>query len=246
MARKKVYKKYKKRVYRKTKKDKAQDRKIKKLETMVFNELKTISTIIGQTNMSTTPYVAPLSMVAVGDNVSSREGNVIRAASLVIRYQVHFDNSGAPLNIWDPTIFSNAWMRVIIFRDKQSNGVAPTIFSSTLQDGLLGGGASATRNALLNVNPVILTSGRYKIIHDKTHQFLPNAEASFNGTMNNAISRIVRMKKKIKHNIYFSDTDANQTALLKNHYYIAVWIGETGLTYNPQFQYNSQLRFWDV
>lgn len=240
-----VYLKKKKTFYKKkkpvaSKKDKQQDQKIKKLESLVRNELKTISTVQETLQLTTACQVVPLTLVATGDSTITREGSAIKGATLNLTYKLFMDGNSAG-EYWDPTVVSNAYIRVIVFRDAQPSGVLPTGFTSVLGSGLLFGGSSASLNDQIHLNPYVIDSGRYKIIHDTVHPYRGTA-----GTQNNNDQRLVSIKKPIRHNIYYSGNDAVIADALKNHYFIAAFIGQAGANYQPYLSFNCQIRFWDV
>lgn len=212
--------------------DKRQDRKINDLSRKLKNELKFIKTSSSFTPTATFT-VELLSGVATGDTIITREANAIIGATFLLNYQVRFAIGSAQ---WDPANDQDQYMRVIVFRDRDPNGVMPTMVEAGTGFGVL----DDLANTDLKIrNSLSLKSGRFKIMHDKIHIFSPDS------TQNNEVIRYQKLKFKIKNKIQYSLSTDAIGACAKNHYFVAAVIGAAGATNQPAFVYNSQVRFWD-
>lgn len=100
---------------------------------------------------STTPTIAPLTLVAEGDDYNQRNGRSIKLKSLQCRYYLNANASAT----------QSYMVRVLIFIDKDSRGSAPTS-SELLQD-----------NTNFN-SPINLNNGkRFVVLYDKISDISP-------------------------------------------------------------------------
>lgn len=178
------------------------NRKIKKLQR--DQELKFVETAAvfrPDNNMVTPAATALLNAVAAGDTIHTRDGNQVRATSLLLRFSMRGPNTADPV----PPI-----VRVIVFWDRQANQGPPEYF------GLDNASALLTNQSVgdpIFANTNMNTWSRYKVLYDKTFT-VPFYDAS--GV--NSFSNVKYVKKKIRLSrvIQYDDIVANASAFTSN------------------------------
>lgn len=152
-------------------------------------EYKFIETVTSGT-ITTTPTIVLLTGIAQGDTQSTRNGNSLRARYVNMKYTITIDpDAGTSI------------VRVIMFRDKVSDGTVPTA-------GEVLNLASAIGNvAHYNVNNA---RSRFIIGYDRVHTLSINGVRGISG----------KFHRKVNQRIKYIGTDATQGSCNTNHYYL--------------------------
>lgn len=209
-----------------TKKDMIQDKqivslkkKVKKLEHS--EELKYNNLTNSLTAISTTANIYSLSAIGQGDDYNQRVGEELTAKYLNVKMRIrHFANANADV------------VRVIIFWDKQVNGVGPVAFTSaSAVDALLD---DTNVGQVCYAQPNYRTKHRYTILYDKLHIMNPDSSG-------------VNLTKAFKFNTNlggakqkFSDSGATYTSQVSRGLFLMVFGNDCDAT--TSFQHNT--RFW--
>lgn len=136
-------------------------RRVRRLEVENRKENKMLTTYSGAyaniSPLTTSANCGYLNGIAQGDNQNTRDGNVIRAKSLLVRYSIQVNASS-----------SNEQVRVTIFRDRRTEGDHPVNYD-LFED--IDAGSSGYHIA----SPLATTNnpGRFDILYDKLHYLDP-------------------------------------------------------------------------
>lgn len=184
-------------------------RMAKKLKRLVNVERKYLI-YTNNINVPDTGTIYFLSGVPQGDTSSSRDGNKCKALSLNFHAQVTIDTNAV-----------RSACRIILFKDKSSNGSAPAVLD-VLEN-------ATYLYSYNNVN----CPYRFQILFDKTFSL------STTGTQTINVKRFIKMG----HHITYKGTGATQSDAADGHIYMLVISNET--TNQPDLEVNSRLTFVD-
>lgn len=183
------------------------ERKVQKIERGGNKELKTFD-FSYNTDPLSTGAIALITGIAQGDTSITREGLQIRPKSLELRLLLTANNSGTE------------YARMIIFRDTQQAGTAPTVAQLLEEDTVLGFPEHDTRP-------------RFKILRDKTFKL-------DNGNINGHIRKYFISLPKTSR-IYYSGTTGSAISMGKNNLYV-YWVSTTSADH-PSLSSRFRLRF---
>lgn len=163
---------------------------------------------------ATTPTIIFLTGSAQGDTQNSRQGNSIKMSSISMKLQFLLNASA-----------TTTFIRVILFKDKASNGVVPThqeLLEST----------DSQPWYIANYNPDNCPT-RFKVVSDSTHIL----EA--NGNTGKQYSKYFKVNTHVK----YDGTGSTQAEATTGHYYLLVVSDE--VTNVPTIRNNLTLRYID-
>jgi hypothetical protein len=119
---------------------------VKQVMRLINIETKFFNTSL-QTTVTSTPTIASMQLMTQGVDVSNRVGDSIRLQGIDFNYYIFQDNTTPGVG----------YMRVILFRDNQCDGVMPT--EAELLDMTIGDRASAPMS--------YINKGRFGVLHDE-------------------------------------------------------------------------------
>lgn len=164
-------------------------------------------------NVSNSGQIQLLSEISAGDDGFNRQGLKVNAKSLYIQGTIQAD----------PTASLGTSFRVIVFMDKQNQGIDPTI-SNLLPN-------TGTQYAV--ISPLQQDfSVRYKILYNE------------NFTFDNYKGNIANIKKYIKLNDILNFTNPTSTGIYKNAIYVVCISDRT--TNVPDMAFSSRIGFYDM
>lgn len=164
---------------------------------------------IATATITTTATVSSLFDPAQGDGESEFIGDSVRARSLLIRMSIT-PNATAGVN----------FLRVIIFRDKQCNGVAPT--ATQLLD------SASNYDSPLNTD----FGKRFKVMFDRIY----TVDTDANG------AQVDKIYRKLMFTIDGLDTAGTNPPNTNGMFILAI---SDQATNGPSFRYNSRVRYTD-
>lgn len=200
------------------------NKKIKKIEDDI--ELKYNDREISQNFSSATASLYLLNGIAVGDTQVTRDGAQLNATSVQFR------------SVWTTSSLSTAgtvW-RIIVFWDRQPNGLTPLVTGALGTDALL--------NTTTITQPIYApyqyeTQQRFRVLYDKIFAMNPYVVGDFNpetGTTSTTAPQKMVIKKKIKLNrlVKYDGSTASTADLTTNALWIAFLTDApgTGITLN--------------
>lgn len=162
------------------------------------------------------PTIHFLSGTAQGDTESSRQGNSLLAKLVSAKVHMLHGTGGDNVQV----------IRLILFIDKVSDGVVPTV--AELLDNTVAGGDIArynTNNA----------GSRFIILSDTTHTVTSSAEKSF---------AQLSVTKSLSHHLKYTGTTAAQSDASSGHLYLFA-VSSDGGPYPPDLKIDTVVRFID-
>lgn len=213
----------------------ALSKRIKRIENEV--ELKWRDISLGGGVNSTTGILSYLSGISQGTTAVQRIGNKARATSLHFRMQWISNNA----------MLAPTYCRLIVFWDKQSDGVAPPIYVS--------GNPSALLDDTIPVLPSVLPYNhnavqRYRVLYDKTIVLNPQVALSQTNVTPSVTTAVIPVAERLQKKFQLSTilkysgtssiiTDAESSALF------ALFLSDTN-TNIPTILWGSRLYYKDT
>lgn len=217
---------------------KALNKKINNIQNNLI-ELKSHEGDFDQTSIPQTGLVeSAICTLTQGVGNEQRVGDSIKTTSLTLRMRLIANNG----------YISDQCIRVIVFWDRQCNGVATDLIGNA--DSLLNDNAATIPGFL--AFQALHTQNRYKILYDKVHTLRPTLVASMEnnsiGTLNDAYQTGVTVKHlniylKASRIIKYSGTSNSIANVVSNNLQVA-WIGDGG-TNLPSVQMSFRLIYRD-
>lgn len=209
--------------------NKALDKKIKKLQR--DQELKYVDIYQANNDITTGAFVVLLNGMVTGTDSNERIGDEVRATS--IQWRMNFSS--------DPTGTIPVAVRMILFWDKQANGLAPVI---------AGGGGATSLLDTTTVTDLLLapynheSSDRFRVLYDKTFTLEPYALAVGGGA---AMQRYITMHKKINlsRRVKYDGDTAAFTDVVTNSLWFTFMSDIAAAGINPQVEFGSRFYFKD-
>jgi len=210
------------------------NKKIKRIEDT--RELKYNDTVLSNSNVDDAGNLTLLNGVANGDQQFQRTGAEVQSTSIQIRG--YFSNNSLEIA---GTIY-----RMIIFWDRQCNGAAPLLVStSNSTPGLL---YATTGGESVNYPFMYETNDRFRVIYDKRFVINPRLVGSTTTGDTDAVG-VMRLlfKKKIKLNrrVKYDDINASVSDINTNSLWVAFLSNDTA-TNLPTVTYNARYYFKDA
>lgn len=183
------------------------------------------------TNSQVAPYFNPLNLILQGDSNRQRNGNEIRATSLLFKYT--FYNKPAV------TTATDVVCRVMLFWDRQANGANPGIIGGDSTNALLTN-TLITEPTLMYRNINYLK--RYKVLYDRSHVLKIGAFGSANVTAEIHKTVRVRLNRYIK----YDDTAASVAAIATNSLWMAAFTDKPSGDEAPYIDWTARIYFKDA
>lgn len=209
----------------------------------------TDSTVLGTpTNPVTTPVTMChfIPVIGEGDDFNQREGRQVSLKKLQLRFCLNYQNptivSGVP--------FGN--IRVMLVKDLNSNSANAQPTPGDLFEGV---GPTTPGNVLMYAPMNWNNRKRFRVLFDKVYQL--TAAISYTGTStgsNNiyvptaSMAKYVRKKFKLNTKVYYSGSEANYLACVKNSIWLIAFADDkqpnNGSDYRIRYSY--RLTFQDA
>jgi len=210
------------------------NKKIKRIEDT--RELKYHDTAAAGATVDDQGQLYLLNGIAAGDLQYQRTGAEVQSTSIQIRG--YFTNNELEIN--------GIVLRMIVFWDRQCNGVAPLIVSTS-------SGTPALLYATSGGESVDLpfmyeTNDRFRVIYDKRFTINPKLVGNVTAGETDAVGRVrLAFKKKIKLNrrIKYDDTNGVVSDINTNSLWV-VFLSNDANTNLPTVHYNSRYYFKDA
>lgn len=213
------------------------DKKIKKMQSDVELKYKDVYSTQDMTDAGT---LVLLNAVVRGAEPVQRIGNTIRATSLQIRGQISTDLVDTGL--------AAIRTRVIVFWDKQANGIAPTLIGASSTASVLDT-TTVTDATLAPYNHNMVD--RYKILMDKHIMLVPKVVGDFDpatgvttfyGQISIAMNSHIKLSRKIR---YDESNNGNITDIMTNSLYIGLLSDRAAAATNPFLEFGSRMYYKD-
>lgn len=184
-------------------------RTAKKIRSLINVEYKTHDVTASAQNITNSGTILYLTGIDVGDTDETRDGNTIKITRFQGRAKVTQHASATTTTV-----------RIIVFRDRSTSGVVPTI-AQVLK--------SASPLSPLNLD----YRKRFQILNDKMFTF------------DSAKQKIRPMKwfKKMQNQVVYSGSGTSTTTSMSNGLYL-LYISDEGTNY-PTISYDFRMRFLD-
>jgi len=213
---------------------KSLSKKIRHIENDLI-ELKSFrANVVADPIGEVTSYYLCLNDIGQGTQSDMREGNQVTVVGLQMRFWI-----SVPIGQLDPTI-----VRIIIFWDRQANGVLPAMTSSDGTNPLLdlSYGGPTPLIAFYDQN----TRERYKVVYDKTFTMAntvvrSTTEGATTQASSTALYKSIHLKTK-RQVKYETDNDIPTT----NALWIAAFSNVTGGDEQPVMRMNFQTFYKDA
>lgn len=171
-----------------------------------FNEDK-FHAVNGSGTVSNNGGISLLTGMAQGDTDQTRDGNSIKSKRLEFRLTCDKDATA-----------TNTYVRAIIFKDKRSNGVVPTVAELV-----------TNANCYTPLNPDNRT--RFKVYFDRT--------VSLDG--GRGITSVMKWQKRIYHPLEYTGATGAQSSCDRNHFYLFLITNED--TNKPTANWTTMFHF---
>lgn len=202
------------------------EKDVKQLKRVATPEVKVIDTDITDATMSTSLEANPISLVATGDDDSSRDGDTILVKNIYIRGVLHSANT-ADGNL----------VRCILVQDYEQDGNA-SVFTTT--DFLQADNLESFYQSDTNHR-------RFKVLYDKVHYVAPYILDTVNGVgaASTPSKKMVQIKVRLNKKIYFNGTAATQASAGRGKIYWCTLMDDISGGGSVSFNGNARVTFQD-
>lgn len=217
-----------------TKKDIAQDKIIKRLAKTLKNvEIKYFDDFsAGTLGITQTPTIFSLSNIAQGSDLTNRVGDKITPKWLMLQYELQ--QAAAMVGY-------NNFVRVVIVKDKEQNGVDPTY--SGADDSVFEAPVAGVTECLV---PKLKTNlKQFQILYDKTHNLGTQSTTATQTFNNGNVGIKVKKLIKLSGQIFYDAAGGADASCKENNLYMMV-ISQQNVASAINFNRYTRLAFTDL